>query len=99
MYQHIEKEMREATRSRRVILDPHAQDALEDDNLRFADVLHCLLTGAIVSDQYDERYGEMKYEWRGEARDGREIALIAKLTYTGKVYVITVYWLRWTDYD
>lgn len=93
MYTQIENQMRKAARAGRIVAGAHARDEMRNDHFTVEDLRQCLLSGTIVTHQLDG--DEVKYEWHGEARDGREMGLIAKLTYTGKVFVITVYWVRW----
>ena len=99
MYQKIEKEMRSAVKTQDFKLGSHAANALRDDRITAADVVRCFQHGSIVSDQYDPDFGDVKYEWHGESLDGREIAMITKFTYSGNVFIITVFWLQWIDYE
>lgn len=99
MYAQILREMQEAARGRRVYLSEHARDEMADDDLTFRDVIHCILTGEIVEEQYDLKRKENKYVIYGDCLDETEMAVVAKLTYNQGVGVITVYRLRITDYD
>ncbi len=53
MFQQLLADMRAAANAKRVYLTEHARDELNDDGLTFQDVIHCLLTGEIVEEQYD----------------------------------------------
>jgi Domain of unknown function (DUF4258) len=99
MYEQVLQQMRYAVKIGRVRLTTHALDELEEDGLQIADALHCILTGEIVEDQYDERYQQMKYVFYGDAKNGGEIGLIARWDHLPAIVVITVYRLRIDDYD
>ena len=81
----------------KVYLSFHANKELKADKLKFDDVLNCILTGEIIEQQLDD--GEEKYLLHGDSCDGAEVAVIAKLSYNKSTLVITVFKLRFTDYD
>ncbi len=62
-----------------------------DDALCILDVECCVLTGSIEERQRDRETGEWKYVVHGCARDGREIAVVVKWLFTGKMAVLTVF--------
>lgn len=99
MYAQLLTEMRDAARQGRVYLTEHARDEMADDDLTFQDVVHCILTGEIIEQQYDLKRKEYKYVIYGDCLDETEMAVVTKLTYNQGVGVITVYRLRITDYD
>ena len=99
MFEQVLSAMREAAAAPRVYLTEHARDEMADDRLSFRDVIHCILTGEIVEDQYDADRGESKYVIFGDGCNEDEMAVVAKLTYNQTAVVITVYRLRITDYD
>ncbi|MEP7340338.1 MAG: DUF4258 domain-containing protein [Acidobacteriota bacterium] len=99
MFERILSEIQEAASAKRVYLTEHARDEMADDGLMFTDVIHCILTGEIVEQQYDVSRNENKYVIYGDCLNEDEMALVAKLTYNRNVGVITVYRLRFTDYD
>jgi hypothetical protein len=99
MFEQILSEMREAAHARRVYLSEHARDEMADEDLTFQDVVHCILTGEIIEQQYDVQRHENKYIVYGDCVNEDEMAVVAKLTYNRGVGVITVYRLRITDYD
>lgn len=55
------------------------------------DIEQGILTGEILERQKDRVTAESKYRIRGETVEGREVELIAKLSPSGKVVIITVY--------
>ena len=99
MFEQILSAMREAAAARRVYLTEHARDEMAEDRLSFQDVIHCIVTGEIVEEQYDVDRAENKYVIYGDCLNEDEMAVVAKLTYNHKAVVITVYRLRITDYD
>ncbi len=99
MFAHILIEMQEAAHCGRIYLTEHARDEMGDDDLTFQDVMHCILTGEIIEQQYDLKRKEYKYVIYGDCLDEAEIAVVAKLIYNQGVGIITVYRLRITDYD
>ncbi len=99
MYSHILKLIHQAARDGRVYLTLHANKELKIDNLTYDDVINCLLTGDVVTDQYDPDYDETKYVIYGDCLNKDEMAVIAKLGYNQDAVIITVYKLRVTDYE
>ena len=99
MYEQVLQQMQYAVRNRKVRFTAHALDELEADGLQKADAFHCILTGEIVEDQYDERYQQTKYVIYGDATNGDEIGLIARWDHLPGIVVITIYRLRIDDYD
>jgi len=62
-----------------------------DDDLSTDDLERAILTGRVQERQRDRATMEWKYRLQGPATDGRPIDLVAKLSPTGKLVVITVY--------
>lgn len=91
--------MREAALTGRVYLVIQANRELKADGFVYDDVINCLLTGEIVEQQFDEDWQEEKFVIYGDARNGDEMAVVAKLGHNRSTVVITVYRLRITDYD
>lgn len=60
-------------------------------NLTIYDVERGILTGKVVERQKDRVIGEWKYVVRGETVGGDQVEIVAKLSPTGKLVVITVY--------
>ncbi len=55
------------------------------------DIEHCVLTGKVVERQKDKMTAEWKYRVNGQMVEGSEVEVIAKLSPTGKLVIITVY--------
>ncbi len=97
MYAYILDLMRQAVAADKVYLTFHANKELKADKLTFEDIISCILSGEIIEQQQDD--GEEKYLLYGESCDGAEVAVVAKLSYNESTLVITVFRLRFTDYD
>jgi hypothetical protein len=61
------------------------------DNLSIFDVEHVILTGEIKERQKDRDTGEWKYLVEGETIVGDLAVVVAKLSITNKLVMITVY--------
>ncbi|MCK4244018.1 MAG: DUF4258 domain-containing protein [Candidatus Omnitrophica bacterium] len=68
-------------------LTEHADDEAIAEDFDIYDVEYGILTGKIRRTWPKER----KYEVIGSALDGRPIAIVCRITGTGKVRIITVY--------
>jgi len=91
VFERILKRMREKVRKRQYVMTLHAEEEMNDDGLTIYDVERGILTGEILERQKDRVTAEWKYRIRGETVDGGEVEVIAKLSPTGKLVIITVY--------
>lgn len=98
MYKHILTTIRLNVQAGRIIMTNHAVREMKNDSLTFKDVVHSILTGEIVEQQYDPDRKEYKYILYGDTLDGNEAGVVAKLG-TDDTVVITVYRLDFDDYD
>ena len=78
-------------RENRYVVTMHGDEEMDEDELSIFDVERAILTGAIIERQKDGEKGEWKYIVRGQAMDGSEIAVVAKLGLTNRMVIITVY--------
>ncbi|MBM4465871.1 MAG: DUF4258 domain-containing protein [Chloroflexi bacterium] len=69
----------------------HAEEEMAGDNLSIFDVEHVILTGEITERQQDRDTGEWKYLVEGETIAGDLAVVVAKLSITNKLVMITVY--------
>jgi len=83
--------MRGKVRKRQYVMTLHAEEEMNDDDLTIYDVERGILTGEILERQKDRETAEWKYCIRGETVEGSEVEVIAKLSPTGKLVIITVY--------
>jgi len=91
VFSHILNQIREKVRTRRYIVTLHAAEEMDDDGFSIFDVEHAILTGSIQERQKDRDTGESKYRLVGHALDNRRIEIVAKLSVTGKLVIITAY--------
>ncbi len=91
MYQRILKQMRECIRYRQYVMTLHAEEEMVDDGLSVFDVEHGILTGRIIERQRDRKTAEWKYLIEGETLAGDGVIVVAKMSVTRKVVIITVY--------
>ena len=91
MFSRILKEMRDRIRKRHYVMTLHAEEEMSDDGLTIYDVEHCILTGEILERQKDKVTAKWKYRLRGQAIVGGKVEMIAKLSPTDKLVIITVY--------
>ena len=91
MFDRILKEMRDRIRRREYIMSIHAEEEMNDDDLSVFDVEGCVLTGKILERQKDVVTAEWKYRINGKSLSGNEVEVVAKLSPTSKVVIITVY--------
>jgi hypothetical protein len=93
MFERNLKLMREKIRTRQYIMTLHAEEEMNEDGLTIYDVERAILTGEIVERQKDKMTAEWKYRVKGKAVDRGAVEVIAKISSTGKLVVITVYLL------
>ena len=91
MYDRILKRMREKIRTRQYVMTLHAEEEMDDDNLSIFDVERGILTGKIIERQKDRITAEWKYLIKGETVAGDPVVVVARLSITGKLVIITVY--------
>jgi hypothetical protein len=91
VFDRILKEMRDKIRNREYVMTLHGEEEMNNDSLSIYDVERCILTGKILERQKDKVTAEWKYRINGESISGGEVEVIAKLSPTGKLVIITVY--------
>lgn len=91
MLDRIIKVMREKIRSREYIMSIHGNEEMDEDSLSIYDVERCILTGKIIERQKEKATAEWKYRITGQSLTGVEVEVVAKLSPTGKLVIITVY--------
>ena len=91
MFERILKRMREKIRTRQYVMTLHAEEEMNDESLTIYDVERGILTGEVLERQKDRVTAEWKYRIRGETVKGSEVEVIAKLSPTGKLVIITAY--------
>lgn len=91
MFDRILKRMRGKVRKRQYVMTLHADEEMNNDDLTIYDVERGILTGEILERQKNRMTVEWKYRIRGETVEGGDVEMIAKLSPTGKLVIITVY--------
>ena len=91
MFQRVLRSMRDKVRLRQYVMTLHAEEEMSDDELTVFDVERGILTGEIAERQKDAETGEWKYLVKGQTVAGSEIVVIAKMSITAKLVIITVY--------
>lgn len=91
MFERILKRMQEKVRERKYKMAIHAEEEMADDGLTLYDVEQGILTGKILERQKDTETAEWKYCIRGETITAGQIEVVAKLSLTGQLVIITVY--------
>jgi hypothetical protein len=86
--------MRENIRTRQYVMTLHAEEEMDDDHLSISDVERGVLTGRIIERQQDSVAAEWKYLVEGETIAGDPVVVVAKLSVTAKLVIITVYRVR-----
>jgi hypothetical protein len=85
------KRFRDKIRDRAYVMTVHAEEEMIEDGFTVYDVERGILTGHILERQRDSTSDEPKYRVRGKTIIGDPIELLAKLSPTGKLVIITVY--------
>ena len=83
--------MREAIRTRNYIMTLHAEEEMDDDDLSIFDIERIILTGTIIEQQKDQVTEEWKYLIEGDSLSKELAVVVAKISITGKLVIITVY--------
>ena len=91
MFDRILKVMQDKIRKRNYIMSIHAEEEMENDELTIYDVECGILNGKILERQRDKDTAEWKYKVKGQTISSGEIEVIAKLSPTGQLVIITVY--------
>ena len=91
MYERMLRQMRERIRTRQYVMTLHAEEEMDDDGFTIFDVERAILTGHIMERQADPHTGEWKYVLVGESLQTVSVGVVAKLSPTGKLVIITVY--------
>lgn len=91
MFDRVLRRMQEKIRTRQYVVTVHAEEEMASDGLTIFDVERAILTGEIGERQKDRDTGEWKYLIQGQDIGGHDVIVVAKLSVTGKLVIITVY--------
>jgi hypothetical protein len=91
VWERILKRMQAKVRKREYVMTLHAEEEMDEDGLTSTDIEHGILSGQIIQRQKDRVATGWKYGLRGQTPSGDAVVIIAKLSRTGKLVIITVY--------
>ena len=91
MHESVLERMREYIRSKQYVMTMHAEEEMSDDELTIYDVEHVIFTGKIIERQKDSIKAEWKYLIQGRALIGDVATVVAKISITSKLVIITVF--------
>lgn len=91
MYEKIRDKIRAKIRLLDYVMTIHAEEEVENDDLSILDVEEAILNGNIIERQRDAESGEFKYLLAGKTFDDASLIVVAKLSHTGKVVIVTVF--------
>lgn len=72
------------------VMTIHAEEEMENDGLSIYDIENSILTGEIIERQKDGETDEWKYVIATEPIDDETLIIVAKLSLTEKLVIITV---------
>ncbi len=91
MFEPILQHIQAKIRSLDYVMTVHADEEMEDDELSILDIEQVVLTGQIVERQRDRNTDEWKYLINGQTDESINVMVVAKLSPTDTVVIITVY--------
>lgn len=91
MFEKVLQQMRRGVEAGKVLLTTHPYDEMNQDDLFVFDIENCILTGNIMTRQWDDDFSEWKYVIHGDSNTGEEMAVVAKLDYNFCVVIITTF--------
>ena len=97
MHDNILEKMREYVRTKQYVMTTHAEEEMSDDELTIYDVEHVIFTGKIIERQKDRSQAEWKYLIQGDTLIGNIATVVAKISITSKLVIITVFIGRYYD--
>ena len=84
-------QLRNLIRTLNYVVSTHATEELEDDELSILDLENIIFTGQITERQRDAQTREIKYVVSGVTLGGSHAQAVAKVGFTGKLIIITIY--------
>ena len=91
MFERLLRRFRDHVRRGDYFMTVHADEEADADGLSGFDVEAAILNGQIRERQRDRATREAKYVVRGTALHGQTVVVVAKLSPTGRMVVLTVY--------
>ena len=91
MFESILQHIQAKIRTLDYVMTVHADEEMDDDGLSILDIEQVILTGQIIERQRDRNTGDWKYLINGQTDDSLNVIVVAKLSPTDMVVIITVY--------
>ena len=91
MYNRMLKQMQDKIQRRDYVMTLHAEEEMIEDGFSVYDIERVILTGSILESQKDKVTLERKYRISGKTIENYKAEVIAKLSPTGKLVIITAY--------
>ena len=91
MFEAILQHIQPKIRALDYVMTIHGDEEMDDDRLSILDIEQVILTGQIVERQRDRNTGDWKYLINGQRDDSLNVIVVAKLSPTDMVVIITVY--------
>ena len=91
MFERVLRRFREKIRTGEYVMTVHAEEEMEADDLTIFDVESAVLSGRVVERQRDRETREAKYLVRGRGLDDEAVVVVAKVSSTRKMVIVTAY--------
>ena len=91
MFERILRRLRDHVRRGEYLLTIHADEEMDAEEITGFDVEAAILNGQVVERQRDRTTRKAKYLVRGKGLDDQPIGVVAKISPTGRMVVLTVY--------
>ena len=91
MFESVLRHIQAKIRTLNYVMTVHADEEMDNDELTILDVEQVILTGQIVERQRDHNNVDWKYLIKGQTDDRLDVVVVAKLSPTDTVVIITMY--------
>jgi hypothetical protein len=91
MHEGILRQMRALVRRGEYSLTDHAEAELDADELTVHDIERAVLAGFVADRQRDPSSGEWKYVIEGPTTRTAWLVVVAKISVSGKLWILTVF--------
>lgn len=91
MLEHILAVIKTKIRTLQYVMTLHAEEEMDNDSFSIFDVEQAILNGAITEQQKNKSSDEWKYSIQGRTDRGDAMAVVAKISKTDMLVIITVY--------
>ena len=91
MHEGILRRMRALVRRGEYLMTVHAEREMNADELTVLDIERAVLAGFVADRQRDPSSGEWKYVLEGPTTGAAWIVVVAKISVSGKLWILTVF--------